>query len=263
MQFENNKLNDDVIGVIEGYLSNTDRFNQLRTKYSNEYLTSGLKHKNDSQLQLIFMKMIEMIEKDKCSSLCVLHKDECSSLCVLFNTVGIAKNTLDNLKKNDKLKKKHEINKEYYETLWKSWYKHQTKDEKIKKIIDIFQRYCDIVNRKNIEYLFPTIKDGIKIEEGILLPEEQSIYTEKITKFLLLLVSILKNPPINSKKRKFEHKKIIQEKYYKPVEYKKNIYRNLCQIIPIKRSTYDDHGDMFYFRRTRIIPYLDFDFIHI
>lgn len=191
MQVENNKLNDDVIGVIHEYLSDIDRFNDLRIKYSNEFLTAGLKQKTNSQLELIHSKIIEMI-----------FKDDCSSFWMLFNTVGIPKKIIGG------------AGYHLYTDLWKSWNSNINYDKKIQKIIDLFQRLCDIVNLKKIEYLTSIYLNVIKIRETSLLPEKQSVYVEKTTKILLLLVSILKNPSIkNSRKRKFENKKTIQEKY--------------------------------------------------
>lgn len=127
MQVENNKLNNDVIGVIHEYMSDIDRFNDLRMKYSNEFLTAGLKQKTNSQLELIHSKIIEMI-----------FKDDCSSFWILFNTVGIPTKLIGGAG---------------YHDLWKSWNPKRHNDKKIQKIIDLFQRLCDIVNLKKIEYL--------------------------------------------------------------------------------------------------------------
>lgn len=180
MQIQN-KLNDDVIGVIKTYVSDIDRFNHLRQKYTNGFLTSGLQRKNHYQLQLIHSKLIEMI-----------HHEDFEDICLLFNTIGIEWEVIEAMKHNPEpyLKLK-------YYNYWKTWNSKETKDEKIKKIVDVFQRLCDIVNLKKIDCIgISRRRLKIKIRKLWIFKEYQSEFVEKATKFLLLLVSILKKTPV-------------------------------------------------------------------
>jgi hypothetical protein len=207
------KLIDDVENVMKSYMTDLDRLNTLRLKYSNGFLTSGLQRKSHTQLELIYTKIISMIDTE------FVGKRK------LFNTLEIKENVLNAMKhksgfnNNEGIKltyKKVDIsrkrNKHYdcrydyvicsYDKNWRMWDEKETKNEKINRIIHLLQRMCDIVNMEPIECIVlkgvENIKLGLVTTNYIYVIRRRMIYTKRhpyyielVTKFIILMGSIV------------------------------------------------------------------------
>lgn len=201
-------LNDDVMNVVKSYVSDLERLNCLRMKYSNAFFTSGLQRKNHKQLEFIHSNIIEMIHTEFIGNL------------KLFNTLEIKENILNAMKHKSRLNqqicigyKKMNFDKIYqysgeyhynycsYDDNWKSWCVKETKQQKIKRIVNLLQRLCDIVNMKPVYCIIkkPTVTPNehwpfwfnCSIEHRMLDKKGHSYYIEPVTKLINLMVYIV------------------------------------------------------------------------
>jgi hypothetical protein len=160
----------------------------------------------------------------------------------LFNTLEIKETVLNALKKKSELNddfeyngfdihyKKMDFTRKYtkncddcynyyylrHDDNWRIWDTKENKDQKIKRIIHLLQRMSDIVNMKSIDCIIKKrimileednnwiarFVDTYVIEPKRLHTKCHDYYIKVVTKFVNLMVSIMKNQPNTKNKNK-------------------------------------------------------------
>ena len=166
------ELNQDVENVVKSFIPNIERLTLLRHVYTDSVIEEGLKMKTVKQLDLILSNLIEKVDKGEVAF----------GMARLFQTVGLKVEKTKNFSFTD------------VDCLFEMG---KTKDEKIKKIMDMLRRGIRIVNLKPIK-CFKYENHQFQIEEHTINSYYQSEYAEHVINLLLLLVTILKNPVKNS-----------------------------------------------------------------
>ena len=192
-----NFLCEDVENVVKSFISNNLRLRNLRNKYSNRFLTSGLERKNHYQLELIHSKLIDMIyfkegqSNDSISDkLC--KKCDFYDVRYLFYSLEV--------KHISAMKNRPEgVNFNPYMHNWYMWNIKWKKEEKIQKIINIIQRMCDIADCKKID---SPNKKRLRVIRRSLNKQYCETMSEKVIKVLSLMATILNKPvSVNQNKK--------------------------------------------------------------
>ena len=179
------KLNEDVENVIKSFIPEIYRWISLRKVYNDTFLREELTKKTVIQLTLIQKNLIEMV-----------NTGELSGLRFSFYSYNM---DIEELKTRNKI---------CWTTLdkWKNI--GGKKDEKIEKIIKFIHRLGNVIRLKRI-YGFSSrstvtnygVSETLYLCKKCLYPEKQNFYACKALKVLNLLVSILKNPKKEERKK--------------------------------------------------------------
>jgi len=175
------ELNNDVAHLVKSYIPHSARLNSLRKKYTNEILKQGLQKKTVKQLDHILENIIETIDKGFLSN----YK-------TWFITVGIdVPSAMD--RKNIP-----------FGFLFKYRSISGNKQSKVDRIMEFYQRACDIMFRKQIPKFYNHYKENgrrtlyIHPLKKLAMTHREDL-SQRVIKLLCILTIVIKASPKSKK----------------------------------------------------------------